>query len=249
MVETAFVAEQMDENYPAGIEDHFWVLARNMIVLREIRRAEADTGKLGRFLEIGCGRGVVLNYLRRHGVDCDGVEPSTVVVPADLKPYVRSGTDCFQMPAGERAGYQALLLLDVLEHIAEPVGFLRQVRSAFPSARVLISTVPARRELWSNYDEHFGHFRRYTIDMLAADILDAGFGDVHARYFFHSLYPVMYSIKLLRGKRFTKTRAPDNPGLHRFIANCFAAEELLLPGWIAGTSVIARAKPPQSDRP
>jgi hypothetical protein len=249
VVETAFVAEQMDETYPPGIEEHFWTLARNMIVLREIRRAEAETGKLGRILEIGCGRGVVLNYLRRHGVDCDGVEPSTAALPADLKPYVRSGTDCFQMPAGERAGYEGLLLLDVLEHIAEPDGFLRQVRSAFPSARVLILTVPARTELWSNYDDHFGHFRRYTIDMLAAELLDAGFGDIRARYFFHSLYPVMFAIKLLRGKRSTTTRAPDNPGLHRFIAGCFAAEELLLPGSIPGTSVIARARPTKSDRP
>ena len=88
-----------------------------------------------------------------------------------------------------------------------------------------------------------------AIDMLAAEIADAGFGDIRARYFFHSLYPVMYSIKLPRGKRSTKTRAPDNPGLHRFIAGCFAAEELLLPGYVPGTSVIGRARPPQSDRP
>jgi SAM-dependent methyltransferase len=241
MTETAFAAQQMIEPYPPGIERHFWTLARNRIVLSEIRAAEAKFGKLNRVLEIGCGRGVVLKYLRDQGVDCHGVEPSPVALPGDLALNVHSGIDCFQIPGHERAGYGGLLLLDVLEHIAEPIGFLREVRSAYPSARVLILTVPARTELWSNYDEYFGHFRRYSVPTLAAELRGANFAKVHARYLFRALYPVMLSIKLWRGQRSTTTRAPDNPGLHRFIADCFCAEERLLPGCIPGTSIIARA--------
>lgn len=185
--ETAFAAEKMKEAYNSGTENHFWTLARNRIVLREIRAAEAEMGKLGRILEIGCGRGIVLEYLRNHGTDCDGVEPSSVVVRGDLAPHVRSGIDSFQIPKDERTGYGGMLLLDVLEHIADPVGFLQQIRSAYPRAQVLILTVPARMELWSNYDEHFSHFRRYTVDTLVKELLGAGFGGIRARYFFHAL--------------------------------------------------------------
>ena len=198
MTETAFAAEQMSEPYPPGIEGHFWTLARNRIVLGEIRAAEAKLGKLDRVLEIGCGRGIVLKYLRDQGVDCHGVEPSPIALPSELTSNVRSGIDCFQIPAHERADYDGLLLLDVLEHMAEPIGFLRQVRSAYPNARVLILTVPARTQLWSNYDEYFGHFRRYSPQTLAAELREADFADVQARYFFHSLYPVMLGAKLWR---------------------------------------------------
>jgi SAM-dependent methyltransferase len=241
MTETAFATELMVEPYPPGIEGHFWTLARNRIILREIRAAEAKLGKLDHVLEIGCGRGVVLKYLRDRGVDCHGVEPSPIALPDELASTVRTGIDCFQIPAHERAIYDGLLLLDVLEHIAEPVGFLRQVRSAYPNARVLILTVPARTELWSNYDEHFGHFRRYSVRTLATELRGADFGSVRARYFFHALYPVMLVVKVWRGKRSTTTHAPNKPGLHRFIADCFCAEESLLPGSVPGTSIIASA--------
>lgn len=247
MTDTAFVAEQITDVYPPGIEDHFWTLARNRVVLREIRAAEARMGKLGRLLEIGCGRGVVLKYLRDQGVDCDGVEPSPIAPSSEIAPNVRYGIDCFQIPAEERAGYDGLLLLDVLEHIAEPIDFLRQIRSAYPNARVLILTVPARSELWSNYDDYFGHLRRYSLRTLAAELRGADFADSHARYFFHALYLAMFVIKLLRGERSTTAHAPARPGLHRFIANCFAAEEWLVPGAVPGTSIIARASWSPSD--
>jgi len=162
-------------------------------------------------------------------------------LPSELASSVRSGIDCFQIPARERADYDGLLLLDVLEHIAEPIGFLRQIRSAYPNARVLILTVPARTELWSNYDQYFGHFRRYSPQTLAAEVRGADFVNVNARYFFHALYPVMLGAKVWRGNRSTTTHAPDKPWLHRFIAYCFCVEEWLLPSYVPGASVIARA--------
>jgi SAM-dependent methyltransferase len=238
MTATAFVSEQFDEAYPPGIEHLFWTLARNRIVLREIRAVAAERGNIQRILDIGCGRGIALRYLRNQGIDCFGVEAASSPSLGDLTSFIRSGIDCFQIDARERAGYEALLLLDVLEHIADPVGFLRDVRAAYPNARALILTVPARKELWSNYDEHFGHFRRYTVETLAEELRASGFETIRSRYFFRALYPVMWG---MRGHRTTTTRAPGNVALHRFMADCFIAEDRLLPGSIPGTSVIGQA--------
>ena len=241
MTEAAFVAQQMSEPYPPGIEQHFWTLSRNKTILREIHAAEAKAGRLGRILEIGCGPGIVLKYLRDHGVDCDGVEPSPIVLASDIAERVRSGIDCFEVPERERKNYDALLLLDVLEHIAAPVDFLRQIRLAYPKARALIITVPARNELWSNYDDHFGHFRRYSLRSVHAELRGANYNSVDARYFFHALYPVMFGIKVWQGKRSTTTRAPNRPKLHRFMADFFDLEARLLPKSLPGTSIIACA--------
>lgn len=241
MTSTAFASEQLHEAYPLGIEDYFWTLARNRIVLREILGAAAGRWKPRHILEIGCGRGVVLKYLRDCGINCDGVEPTSFALPGDLAPFVRKGIDCFQIPAGERADYDALLLLDVLEHIEDSIGFLREVRSAYPNARMLILTVPARMELWSNFDDHFGHFRRYTIETLSAELRGAGFCNMHARYIFRALYPVILGLNRLRRRRSTTNQAPKNVWLHRFMADCFVAEARLLPGRVPGTSVIAQA--------
>ena len=241
MTATAFVVEQFSETYPPGIENHFWTHARNRIILREVRAALAKLPGAPRLLEIGCGAGVVLRYLRENGIDCDGVEPGAYPMAPELAPYVRSGIDCFQIAAAERGSYAGLLLFDVLEHIADPIGFLAQIRESYPNAKFLLLTVPARMELWSNYDDHFGHFRRYATSGLKRELSKAGFTNIRSRYLFRALYPVMLALKHLSGQRATTTLAPSNVGIHRLMANCFVLEDMVLPSGLPGTSIIATA--------
>ena len=137
-----------------------------------------------RVLEIGCGRGIVVRYLRNHGVDCFGTELAPVDVDPHLAPYINANRDCFDLPDEVRRRVDALLLLDVIEHLPEPVQFMRRLREAFPAAQALVVTVPARTELWSSYDTYYGHFRRYTIKSVSAEVRDAGFGAIEAGYFF-----------------------------------------------------------------
>ncbi len=96
--------------------------------------------------------------------------------------------DCLHLDAEFRRSVDALLLLDVLEHIEDDVGFLRAIGDGFPNSRALIVTVPARAELWSNYDTHYGHFRRYDRPTLATTLEAGGFTLRHQRYFFQELY-------------------------------------------------------------
>jgi hypothetical protein len=49
--------------------------------------------------------------------------------------------------------FGAILLRDVVEHIEDAGTFLRDLLRAFPNARHVLIAVPARMELWSNYDE------------------------------------------------------------------------------------------------
>lgn len=162
---------------------------------------------------------------------------------ADLEPYLQTGADCFDIPEDVRASVDCLLLLDVLEHLPDPVVFLSRLRVAFPNARALIITVPARQELWSNYDEYNGHFKRYTLASLGAELKASGFCVIRAGYVFKALYPVMFVLTKLFGNRTTTISAPRGRILHRLLAEAFVVESRLTPRALWGTSVIATCTP------
>src|SRR5262249_35885109 len=157
--ETAFTHEQFAEAYPEGIENHFWYVARNGFVSDAIRWIDRRQQRsIGKMLEIGCGRGIVVDHLRRSGRDCYGAELSPVRVLDAVKDQVWSGTDCLDLPEQFRREVELILLLDVIEHIEDPVRFLAGIRHAYPNCRWLITSIPAPMELWSNFDEAKSHF-------------------------------------------------------------------------------------------
>ena len=59
-----FENDDFDLAYPPGIEYHYWNLARNHIIEHQLN---AITSSGIRILEIGCGKGIVVDYLRRKG--------------------------------------------------------------------------------------------------------------------------------------------------------------------------------------
>ena len=101
--------------------------------------------------------------------------------------------------------------------------------------------MPARSELWSNYDEHYGHFRRFDRPGLRALFRSSGFGVLESGYFFHSLYPAALLLKTIHGERAVAIRAPDpnKVGLHHLVASLFQIEYRLLPRSLPGTSCYA----------
>lgn len=60
----------------------------------------------------------------------------------------------------------AVVLLDVIEHLEDPVRVLSHARQALRVGGGVIVTVPAYPWLFSEWDQRLGHFRRYTGKML-----------------------------------------------------------------------------------
>jgi len=236
--DTTFSTEQYESSYPRGGEKHWWPLARNRIVRSAILDGLSDGSTI---LEVGCGRGFVVASLREAGLDCSGVEAAEVEPIAGAAPFVRSRLLANELPQQERQRYDTILLLDVIEHLPDPAGFLRGLVAAFPALSRVIVTVPARPELWSNYDEYFGHFRRYTRPMLVDLANDLGWNVRRMSYFFHSLYLPAWLTTRFSGRRATQL-TPPGPAMrlaHRLISFGMLAEHHLLPGWLVGTSLIA----------
>lgn len=236
--DTTFSTEQYESSYPDGGEWHWWPLARARIVRDMVADAAPEHAAV---LEVGCGRGFVVKSLRAAGHDCRGVEAGQVEPVAGARQFVTAGVYAAELPLEERRRYDTILLLDVIEHLPDPVAFLRELEAAFPALSRVIVTVPARQELWSNYDEYFGHFRRYTRPMLARLARDLGWRAARMSYFFHSLYLPAWLLAHVKGSRSTRLKAPGRlaRAFHKLIALGMLAEYYFLPGRLPGTSLIA----------
>jgi SAM-dependent methyltransferase len=240
--DTTFDSQQFALPYALGVEKHFWSYARNRIIERVLRRHCANTSDGAKLvLDVGCGPGIVVDYLRHAGIDCRGVELGHPQLRPGLEDYVSIGLDATELPSALREQVTAILLLDVLEHIEDPCGFLQTLLPAFPHLEHVVITVPARMELWSNYDEFYGHFLRYSRPTLLALAGKAGLRPLELKYIFIGLYPVIWLLNRFVGKRSLESRPPSGLAarFHAFIGNVFSAEERLpLVGYLPGTSVI-----------
>ncbi len=62
----------------------------------------------------------------------------------------------------ESSSAKAVLLLDVMEHMEDPVLLLKNAAETLSDDGGIIITVPAYPMLYSDWDRKLGHFRRYT---------------------------------------------------------------------------------------
>lgn len=235
---SAFTTEQSERAYPDGVEHHWWSLARGHLVARWVRR-HAGPGAVA--LDVGCGRGVAVRQLRHEGVDCWGVDLAPLRPLRDVAPWVRVGLAAKDLPQRERERYTVILLLDLIEHIADPGAFMRSLVRDFPRVTHVVVTVPARPELYCDFDRYYGHHRRYTLEMMSDLATELGWALQHPRHFFHAAFPFAWAVIRARGSRSTRFRAPARlfHVLHRLIAWLMRLEARLVPARWYGASIIA----------
>lgn len=239
-VGTEFSGEDYDEAYPPGYERHYWHLARGDIV-RDCVRSVCRKGDT--VLEVGAGRGHYVGMLRAAGFDAYGCDLGSPRVHEHVRAFVFSGTDFADLDADLRSRVTAVLLLDVIEHIEHPADFLASVFQALPALGAIIITVPARQELWSNYDEHYRHFLRYDIRRLREVARSSHLSIDSWSYFFHALYVPAWILKRIGLNRATAFVAPATPWLHRLLGRAFWLESRLLPKSVWGTSLLCVCRP------
>lgn len=125
-----------------------------------------------RLLDVGCNEGRNLSLFARRGFDAHGVESNPVAVrrarQQDLK--VHEG-DVGDIPTSER--FDVVVMSNVLEHLEDPLGTLRQVAERLnPEGELWISCPNSRswaRRLfgpwWINWHPpfHLTHFSEHTL--------------------------------------------------------------------------------------
>lgn len=235
-----FEQDEFHSAYPPGIERHFWNLARNKLILRWLSR-ELAPGDL--VMDVGCATGIAVQSLNESGINIRGVETGDAPVIESIKELVMTGVNLFDLDQETRNQVKAVLLLDVLEHMEDREEFLRRLSLELPNCRNFLITVPARQEIWSNYDAHYGHYLRYDRPTLRQEVEAAGLSCARISYFFNWLYLASLILKwtgLEKGTEFTPLPSKGiKPLLHRALAFITEMESRIMPSFVAGSSMIA----------
>ena len=94
--------------------------------------------------------------------------------------------------------FGGVVLLDVLEHVADPVKVLKEAAKTLQGSGKIIFTVPAYPFLFSDWDERLGHYRRYTPSMMREQVAAAGLKVEKLRYWNSFTFPAAIFIRTMR---------------------------------------------------
>ncbi len=130
----------------------------------------------GRVLEVGAGIGVNIDWLWHPEVtEWICLEPDP-----DLADHIKIRQENNTLPenirivGGDLSTLQTttndlcdtILYLDVLEHIQDDHGEIERALASLNPQGYLIVLAPAHQQLFSPFDRHIGHYRRYNRKML-----------------------------------------------------------------------------------
>ena len=139
---------------------------------RLVRLVEQFRPAPGRLLDVGAGIGLLLDEAEKRGFSAVGVEPSRWLA-------ARAGergleVHCGVLPHKDVAGpFDAVCLIDVIEHVSDPVGLLRTIRDVMaPDGKLVMVTpdvksVMARlmgKNWWHFRAAHIGYFDKTTLE-------------------------------------------------------------------------------------
>jgi SAM-dependent methyltransferase len=193
--------------YPELYRRHWWWRAREDFLM-DVLTAELGGSRPAAILDVGCGAGLFFSRVQElgeiHGVESD-LEMQTGRAEVDQR--IHWGTlESFE--PGCR--YDAILFLDVLEHVSGPEQLLRSALRLLNERGVVIATVPAFRVLWTKHDDVNQHLERYTKRTFVRVAEAAGLKTRSMRYFFHWVFPAKLLVRAAQAIH-GRSAAPNVP--------------------------------------
>jgi SAM-dependent methyltransferase len=194
-------SDELTELHESATESgtHFIDVASRDHAINELKRA-LGTRSVS-IMEVGCSAGHLLADMRRN-------LPNATLTGGDytlgtlLKlgekmpgiPLVRFNLAASPLPSDS---YDAMVLLNVLEHIEDDAAATRHVARMLKPGGVAVIEVPAGPELFDDYDRQLQHFRRYTLPGICGVVEQAGLVVERRNYLGALIYPAFYLAKKL----------------------------------------------------
>jgi hypothetical protein len=149
----------------------------------------------------------------------------------------------------ENTNADLVLLMDVLEHVDDDLGFLKEQICKVPFGTRFLITVPSFAFLWSEHDEFLEHKRRYTLKQLEHLVLKADLKVEHGSYYFGFIFPIAVVVRFIgKLRRYVYVRRKSDLKEYSRLTNAVLSficrlELPLLPyNRLAGLSVFCIAK-------
>jgi SAM-dependent methyltransferase len=198
-------------------EDNWWVEGRKKVVYDIIKKyAKQSNGEL-RILDAGCGPGGTTSFFSEFG-QLYGTDFSTQALKHAIGKNLQNvfKSDLTALPL-QSEKFDIIIALDVIEHIENDLGVLKELKRILLQDGVLIITVPAFQFLWSEHDLAVSHVRRYSISSLTRILKESNFTISRISYFISFFFPFVVIYRILK-KPNTKRKNP-RPNAVKFPKN------------------------------
>lgn len=215
-------SDELTELHESATESgtHFIDIASRDHALSELQRTLEM--RPAAIMEVGCSAGHLLADIRQNLPNASltgGDYTLGTLVKLGEKmpdiPLVRFNLADSPLPSNT---YDAVVLLNVLEHIADDAAATRHIARMLKPGGVAVIEVPAGPELFDDYDRQLQHFRRYTLQSICRLVEQAGLRIERRNYLGALIYPAFYLAKKLSQRRPTSATERE---LH--VANAIGA--------------------------
>lgn len=187
-----------------SLDSHWYYTSKGRALLQLLGGARGE-----RVLDVGAGSGVFARKLLDAGI-CQRAVCVDTRYPNERVEQYNEREIRFTRKAN-RVEADIVLMVDVLEHVDDDVGLLKDYAENLRAEDRLVITVPAFQFLWSGHDEFLEHRRRYTKRQLESVVRAANLEPVNSGYFFGLLFPIAAVQRLidrwLLGKRLAEPRS------------------------------------------
>lgn len=221
---------------------HFWYIGRHRFLLASVRHHLERSGRRAA-IDMGGGCGGWIKYLLDNDPNLFtelALADSSLRALHAAEDVISTTTDRYQIDLlnlewSER--WDTVFLLDVIEHIPDDVGAMKQVLQSLRPGGYVFVTVPALKAFWSFSDELSEHQRRYSKADFKALADATGLELVDARYFMFFLSPLYWLSRLREVKSGlidqekieiqNKMSQVPNPLVNNVLSAIFSAETLV----------------------
>jgi SAM-dependent methyltransferase len=163
---TALYAELDDAEYGAS------AVGRHRQMAHLLRWATADLPRSARLLDVGAASGILVSEAIALGFESVGVEPSRPLASRARADGLDIHEGVLPHPALAGATFDIVTLIDVIEHVDDPLGLLEQCRRHLAPGGRLVVVTPDRGSVaarvlgarwWHRRLAHVSYFDRTTL--------------------------------------------------------------------------------------
>jgi SAM-dependent methyltransferase len=154
-------------------EVYWWHVAKRKLAMDLVSRYAAPDDLI---VEGGVGAAANLKHLQAQGFRVHGLDLMPEAITMCQHRGIAKATQhdlCIKWPIEVNTA-KIVMMLDVLEHLPDPVLALRFAAESLKDDGKIILTVPAWPSLYGDWDKRLGHYRRYSADVLQQQIQAAG---------------------------------------------------------------------------